>query len=153
MVGWFDAVEKGDAIRYGGCNDLVINKLDALTYGGDWLPGGELLICVGYRTPDGQILRHVPRNTDLHARLQPVYKQYAGWEKDISTVRSFTELPREAQLYVAAMLLHTMEVAYGERSQWPQNPINLRYIGVGPDPDQIIADVPETSELLAIAGN
>ena len=25
---------------------------------------------------------------------------------------------------------------------------NLRYVGVGPDPDQIIADVPATAELI-----
>ena len=31
MVGWYDAVEKGDALRYGGFQDLMINKLDALT--------------------------------------------------------------------------------------------------------------------------
>jgi adenylosuccinate synthase len=26
MVGWYDAVEKGDALRYGGYQDLMINK-------------------------------------------------------------------------------------------------------------------------------
>jgi len=31
MVGWFDAVEKGNALRYGGFEWLVINKLDALS--------------------------------------------------------------------------------------------------------------------------
>ena len=31
MVGWFDAVEKGNALRYGGFDWLVINKLDALS--------------------------------------------------------------------------------------------------------------------------
>lgn len=152
MVGWFDAVEKGDAIRYGGCDDLVINKLDALTYGGDWLPGGELLICTGYRTPDGAILRHVPRDTALHKALRPVYRQYAGWEEDISAVRHFCDLPAAAKRYVAAMVLHTMEVAYGDPESWPESLLNLRYIGVGPDPDQIIADIPPTRDLVALAG-
>ena len=31
MVGWFDAVEKGNALRYCGFDELVINKLDALS--------------------------------------------------------------------------------------------------------------------------
>ena len=31
MVGWFDAVEKGNALRFGGFDWLVINKLDALS--------------------------------------------------------------------------------------------------------------------------
>ena len=30
MVGWYDAVEKGEALKYGGFQDLVINKIDAL---------------------------------------------------------------------------------------------------------------------------
>ena len=64
MVGWFDAVEKGDALRYGGFNDLMINKLDALSYSGDW-DRGELLICVAYRDQAGKLLHHVPRNPAL----------------------------------------------------------------------------------------
>jgi adenylosuccinate synthase len=43
MVGWFDAVEKGDVLRYGGFQDLMINKADALTHSGEWK--GDLLIC------------------------------------------------------------------------------------------------------------
>lgn len=151
MVGWFDAVEKGDAIRYGGCDDLVINKLDALTYSGDWQPGGELLICTGYRDSDGNLIRHVPRDVQLHPELTPVFRQYAGWEEDISKVRHFADLPHAAQVYVAAMVLHTAQIAYGEQPQWPEQMVNLRYIGVGPDPDQIISDIPTTRELVTLA--
>ena len=151
MVGWFDAVEKGDAIRYGGCQDLVINKIDALTYGGDWLPGGELLICTAYRAPDGSLVRHVPRDIATHRLLKPVYRQLPGWEEDISKVRTFDNLPLNAKRYVANMMKATLEVAYGEESEWPATLPNLRYIGVGPDPDQIISDVPETRQLIRLA--
>ena len=27
MVGWYDAVEKGDALRYGGFQDVMINAV------------------------------------------------------------------------------------------------------------------------------
>jgi adenylosuccinate synthase len=151
MVGWFDAVEKGDAIRFGGCQDLVINKIDALTYGGDWLPGGELLICTGYRHPDGSLVRHVPRDISTHRQMRPVYKQLPGWEEDISKVRTFDNLPLNAKRYVANMVKATLDVAYGDENEWPQVLPNLRYIGVGPDPDQIIGDVPETRELVRLA--
>jgi adenylosuccinate synthase len=151
MVGWFDAVEKGDAIRYAGCQDVVINKLDALTYGGDWLPGGELLICTAYRKPDGTVLSHVPRDIETHRSLQPVYRQLPGWEEDISPVRTFDNLPLNAKRYVAAMMSATLEVAFGPRQQWPETLPNLRYIGVGPDPDQIIHDAPPTRELIKLA--
>jgi len=151
MVGWFDAVEKGDALRYGGCHDIVINKIDALTYGDDWLPGGELLICTAYRSPDGKLVRHVPRDISTHRTLQPVYKQLPGWEEDISKVRTFDNLPLNAKRYVANMMKATLDVAYGDEKSWPAKVANLRYIGIGPDPDQIIRDVPATRELIRLA--
>lgn len=152
MVGWFDAVEKGDAIRYAGCDDLMINKLDALSYDPDgaW-NGGELLICIGYRDGD-QLVKHVPRSSQAHARLKPVYRQYPGWGEDISGVRTFDNLPLNAKRYVAAMVLHTLEVAYGEaRQKWPSQLPELRYIGVGPEPSQIIKDSPPVRELIKLA--
>jgi adenylosuccinate synthase len=151
MVGWFDAVEKGDAVRYGGCQDLVINKMDALTYEGDWQPGGELLICTAYKTPEGKLIKHVPRDMDTHRSLEPVYVQLPGWEEDISKVRTFDNLPINAKRYVATMMKATLEVAIGDEAKWPQVLPNLRYIGVGPDPDQIIRDIPPTRELIRLA--
>lgn len=142
MVGWYDAVEKGDALRYGGYQDLMINKIDALT------GAPELLICTAYEDATGQRYAHVPRNEALRKTLRPVYTRHAGWEQDISGVRSFGELPRPAQLYTAAMVRSLIEVAYG--SQLPAVLPNLRYLGVGPGPSQIIKDVPATSELLRL---
>lgn len=152
MVGWFDAVEKGDAIRYGGCDDLVINKLDALSYGGDWQSGGKLLICTGYELPDGTVLRHVPRDMHTHRLCKPVYQEVDGWNEEISTARSFSDLPQNAKSYVATMVAATFRVAFGDDEKaWPEALPNVRYIGVGPDPDQIIADVPATRALLLLA--
>lgn len=148
MVGWFDAVEKGDALRYGGFQDIMINKLDALTYNGAW-QGGELLICTGYRAPDGTVHAHVPRNDELRATLQPVYIQLPGWGEDISGVRTFDNLPYNAKRYVAAMVKATLDVAY--RGETPASLPHLRYIGVGPDPAQVIKDAPKTAELIKLA--
>ena len=58
MVGWFDAVEKGNALRYGGFDQIVINKLDALTLDNSVSP--ELKICTAYRLPDGTVTKLVP---------------------------------------------------------------------------------------------
>lgn len=151
MVGWFDAVEKGDAIRYAGCQDIVINKIDALGYGGNWLPGGELLICTAYRGPDGSQVRHVPRDMATHRQLQPVYRQLPGWEEDLSTIRTFDNLPLNAKRYIAAMVKAVLDVAYDGLSEWPSELPNLRYVGVGPDPDQVIRDIPATRELVRLA--
>ncbi|MSU23758.1 MAG: adenylosuccinate synthase [Opitutus sp.] len=149
MVGWFDAVEKGDALRYGGFQDVMINKSDALTHSGEWQ--GELLICTSYQDHAGKIYQHVPRNEAVRKTLQPVYTRHAGWAEDISKIRCFVDLPKNAQRYVAAMMKTTLDVAYAGES-WPaaEKLPNLRYLGVGPDPSQIIKDVPATAELVKL---
>jgi adenylosuccinate synthase len=148
MVGWYDAVEKGDALRYGGFQDLMINKLDALTHGGDWQ--GELLICTAYTDAAGKRYPHVPRNEAVRRTLKPVYTRHPGWTEDVSRVRKFADLPRNAQLYVAAMVRSLVDVAYGPGAR-PAHLPNLRYLGVGPEPSQIIKDVPATAELITLA--
>ncbi|MDE3084809.1 MAG: adenylosuccinate synthetase, partial [Verrucomicrobiota bacterium] len=150
MVGWYDAVEKGDALRYGGFQDLMINKLDALTYSGAWR--GELQICTAYQDASGRRYAHVPRNETVRKTLRPVYENFPGWNEDISTVRHFADLPQAAQRYVAAMMKNILAVAYaGEK--WPSagRLPNLRYLGVGPQPSQLIKDVPPASKLVKLA--
>ena len=147
MVGWFDAVEKGDVLRYGGYQDVMINKADALTHSGDWQ--GDLLICVAYEDASGKRFHHVPRNEAVRKTLRPVFTKHPGWSEDISAVRHFAGLPKNAQSYIAAMMRSTLDVAYhGEK--WPSTLPNLRYLGVGPEPSQIIKDVPPTTELVKL---
>ena len=148
MVGWYDAVEKGDALRYGGFEDLVLNKLDALSHADDW--AGELKICIAYEAPDGTRVRHVPRCDTYRRSLKPIYKTLPGWSEDLASMRSFDALPPAARNYVAWLLKSVVDVAnHGDRHK--TSVPNLRYIGVGPDPSQIIKDVPDARELLALA--
>jgi len=144
MVGWFDAVEKGDCLRYGGYQDLVINKLDALTQPA----GGTLKICTAYRALDGSKVHCVPRKDAVRETLRPVYEELDGWTEDISGIRSFAQLPQQAQRYIAVCVKATIAVA--ARGGFTPA-LNVRYIGVGPDPSQIIKDVPETKALLELA--
>jgi adenylosuccinate synthase len=83
--------------------------------------------------------------------LRPVYTRHPGWTEDISGVRHFADLPANARRYVAAMMRATLEVAY-EGGAWPADTDlpNLRYLGVGPEPSQIIKDIPATAELVKI---
>lgn len=148
MVGWYDAVEKGDALRYGGYQDLALNKLDALSHSDDWQ--GNLQICTSYRDTEGKALHHVPRGDNYRRTLKPVYKTVPGWSEDISNVRSFADLPNAAKNYVAWLIKALVDIAnYGDKKQ--SRLPNLRYIGVGPEPSQIIKDVPATEELLKLA--
>ncbi len=148
MVGWYDAVEKGDALRYGGFQDLVLNKLDALSHNGDWQ--GDLQICIAYQDEDGRTVHHVPRSQKVHRRLKPVYKTLPGWSEDLSAIRQFTKLPEAAKVYVAWLMKALIDVANHGDQHKTRRP-NLRYIGVGPEPSQIIKDVPATEELLQLA--
>jgi len=145
MVGWYDAVEKGDALRYGGFQDLMINKIDALT-GAD-----ELLICIAYEDASGKRYKHVPRNEAVRKTLKAVYSRHSGWTEDISQVRKFADLPVNAQRYAAAMMRSLLEVAYEGLAIPADDALpNLRYLGVGPEPSQIIKDVPATAELIKL---
>jgi len=149
MVGWFDAVEKGDALKYGGYDDIVINKLDALTCDGDCL-GSELLICTHYiDEKTGKVFDGVPRFDKVRKTLKPVYAKLPGWSQDISNVRKFNDLPKEAKRYVAVAVKSILQVA--EKNCALKSTPNLRYIGVGPLPSQIIRDVPPLAELLKLA--
>ncbi|WP_414664235.1 adenylosuccinate synthetase [Horticoccus sp. 23ND18S-11] len=150
MVGWYDAVEKGDALRYGGFQDVMINKLDALTHSGEWR--GDLQICTAYESADGKRVRHVPRNEAVRRTLRPVYTRHPGWTEDVSQVRHFANLPRNAQRYVGAMVKSLLDVAFDGAALPAANKLpNLRYLGVGPEPSQIIKDVPATLELVKLA--
>ena len=82
--------------------------------------------------------------------MQPVYANLPGWSKDIAGVKSFAKLPKNAQRYVAFLVKSVVDVA--TRGGATKAPLpNLRYIGTGPDPDQIIRDVPMTGDLIKLA--
>lgn len=146
MVGWFDAVEKGSSLRYCGFEELVINKLDALTLDKD-TKDSDLKICVAYRSSDGNIIRDVPRSESMHRSLTPVYESLKGWHDDISEIKSYNHLPPEAKVYISKMVGSIIECAHPEGYEHTKLP-EIRFIGVGPDPGQIISDIPKTLDLI-----
>lgn len=148
MVGWYDAVEKGDAIRYGGCQDIMINKIDVLGADDEWK--GKLKICVAYEDSAGNQYYQVPRSDFLRSTLKPVYLELEPWNQDIQSCRSWSELPAQAHYYVLALVKATYDIATRQGNS-PIDFPNLRYLGVGPEPDQIIKDIPELEVLLAQA--
>ncbi len=115
--GWFDAVIARYATRVNGITDYFLTKLDVLS-GLDRVP-----ICVGYLV-DGVRVDDMPMTqTDVHHAI-PVYEELPGWWEDISTCRTFDELPRNAQAYV-----QRIEELSGAR---------VSCIGVGPGRDETI---------------
>jgi adenylosuccinate synthase len=95
-VGWYDAPITRYATRINGITDLVLTKLDILT-GLDRIP-----VCVAYEV-DGQRFDEMPVNQTEFHHATPIYEYFPGWKADISTARTFEELPLEAQDYVLAL--------------------------------------------------
>lgn len=92
-VGWLDLVILRYATRINGLTDVVLTKLDVLdTY-------EELAVAVGYEV-DGQFMKEMPVLQQDFARAKPVYEILPGWNEDISEVRKFEDLPKNAQDYV-----------------------------------------------------
>ncbi len=115
--GWFDAVIGRYATRVNGITDYFLTKLDVLS-GLDEVP-----ICVAYEV-DGKRFDEMPMTqADFHQAV-PVYETMPGWWEDISTARSFDELPLNAQRYV--LRLEELCGAY------------ISCIGVGPGRDETI---------------
>ena len=91
--GWFDALVVQQAVMINSVTDLFLTKLDVLT-GWERIP-----VCVGYDI-DGERTDIMPvTQSDLH-HAKPVYEFLDGWSEDISTARSFDDLPRNCQAYV-----------------------------------------------------
>jgi adenylosuccinate synthase len=153
MVGWFDAVEKGYVLRHGGFDDMVINKIDVLTITPELRTVWDcnLKICCGYRLPNGVATREMPSSDKERKASKPIYLNSPGWDEDISSVRSFSDLPKNAQRYVANMYAATVVAAYGT-DEWANHELpRLRLIGVGPDSSQVILNAPDAHRLMSLA--
>jgi len=116
-VGWYDAPITRYATRINGITDLVLTKLDILT-GLDEIP-----VCVAYEV-EGRRFDEVPVNQSDFHHATPILEHFPGWKQDISNVRTFEDLPLEAQDYVLAL-----EEMSGTR---------ISVIGVGPARDGVI---------------
>ncbi|PXA71647.1 adenylosuccinate synthase [Cryobacterium arcticum] len=115
--GWYDAPIARYTARINGVTDFVLTKLDVLT-GLETIP-----VCVAYEV-DGVRYDEVPvSQSDFH-HAKPVYEEFPGWTEDITHVRTFEDLPQNAQDYVLAL-----EAMSGAR---------ISAIGVGPDREAIL---------------
>ncbi len=115
--GWYDAVVVNYAARVNGLTDLALTKLDVLGC------LDEIKVCVAYEC-DGKTYTTVPEHQSVFYHAKPVYETLPGWKCDISGVRNFYQLPREAKDYI-----DFLEQLAGVRAS---------IITVGPDREQTI---------------
>ena len=115
--GWFDAVIARYAVRVNGISDFAITKLDVLT-------GLDILkICVGY-SAQGQRIDEFPQSQKIFNQCQPIYEEMPGWQEDLTQVKKFEDLPKNARNYI-----HRLEVLSG---------VKATLVAVGPGREQTI---------------
>jgi len=115
--GWYDAPIARYTARINGVTDFVLTKLDVLT------GLAEIPVCVAYDV-DGTRFDEMPVNQSDFHHAKPIYEMFPGWTEDITSARSFDDLPANAQRYVRAL-----ESMSGAR---------FSAIGVGPARDAIV---------------
>lgn len=115
--GWLDLELVRFASSLNGFTDLVITKLDVLD------SFKTLKICTGY-TLNGKKICYEDVDALNLAKVKPVFKTMKGWNKPITKIKRYRDLPKEAKQYLAEI----------ER----QIKIPISAVSTGPERDQII---------------
>jgi adenylosuccinate synthase len=116
-VGWLDGVLLRYAVRVNGLSELIITKLDILS-GMD-----KLKLCTGY-TVNNATVHDLPGGADGLAACTPIYEELPGWTEDVTQVRKWKHLPKNAQKYLEKI------------SSLAETPIKL--VSLGPEREQIL---------------
>jgi adenylosuccinate synthase len=115
--GWFDTVVGRYVVRLNDIRRVALTRFDIL----DTLE--EVRLCVGYRTPGGEIAAP-PAGEHDWAPIEPVYETMPGWRTDTSASRAIGDLPTSARRYI-----ERIEERLGAA---------VSLIGVGPSREQMI---------------
>jgi adenylosuccinate synthase len=105
------------AVRLNSLTELALTKLDVLD------GFGTVKVCTGYRL-DGVEVANYPDRSDVLARVEPVYETLAGWGTSLSEARERSDLPAEAQAFLALV-----EEQVG---------VPVRVVGVGAERDDYL---------------
>lgn len=91
--GWLDAVILKYSIMINSIDSIALTKLDILS------GLKKVKICTGYKY-DGKVYDHMPCHQTVLHKCTPVYEEYQGWSEDISGIKNFEDLPRQARNYI-----------------------------------------------------
>lgn len=115
--GWLDLLALRYAARVNSLTRLFITKLDILS------AFETLKVATGY-TSQGDRHDHFPAQQSVLYHCEPVYEELPGWGEDISGVRRYDDLPKEAIGYIE-YVQKAVEVPIG-------------WVSVGPERSQLI---------------
>ncbi len=115
--GWLDIPVVNYSQMINRFSALNLTKFDILS------DLSEIKIGIRYRH-QGKILETFPSSLEVLSNVEVEYETLPGWKRDISTVRTWENLPQEAKNYVKRI---------EELTKVP-----IRFIGVGPDRSAMI---------------
>ena len=116
--GWLDLVALRKAVNINSISHLCITKIDVL----DGLD--KILVAEEYEIEDKKYDTLPAMSQNQYEKIVPVYKEYSGWAGKTSGLKSYDQLPTEAQT-----LIKGIEISVGV-------PISL--ISTGPDRNDMI---------------
>ena len=115
--GWLDLVALKYTVMMNAATHLIMMKSDVLDR------FETIKVCVAYKTKSGTTIDYFPFDADEEG-IEPVYKEFKGWNTDITSCRSFEQLPAELKQYI----LFIEE----------QTGVKVHIVSVGPNRDETI---------------
>ena len=115
--GWLDLLALRYAARINSLTKLFLTKMDILS------AFDTLKVANGYRS-GGERYDEFPAQQSVLYHCEPEYDEMAGWKEDITGVREYGDLPKEARVYV-----EYVEEVVGVPVGW---------VSVGPERSQLI---------------
>lgn len=112
--GWLDLTALKYSIMINGVNALIMTKADVLN---DF---ETIKLGVGYRV-DGEKITTFPFDD---SQLEPVYKEFKGWNCDINDIRRYEDFPQELKDFVS----------YIEK----ECEVPIKIVSIGPDREETI---------------
>ena len=91
--GWLDLVALRYSVMINGISEVALTKLDVLD---DF---ETIKVCTEY-IHDGKTQKYYPAITSVLDKVEPVYKEFKGWNTSLNDCKSFDELPIEAKEYI-----------------------------------------------------
>lgn len=92
-VGWLDLEAVKFACEISGITEIAITKIDILS------GLKKIKVCIDYKL-NGKPISYPSCGYQELSALTPIYKEFAGWDEDITKTRKFKNLPKNCQTYV-----------------------------------------------------
>jgi len=123
--GWLDLPALKYAVMINGVTQLIMMKVDVLTI------FDTIRVCTNYRMPDGSLTDQLPYDL-CDETVEPVYRDFTGWQQSLDGIRDFDGIPAELLAYIKFL----------------EEELNLpiTFVSTGPDREALITR--ETSALL-----